>query len=172
MRYASIDKFEIINGTGIGVSLFVQGCHFHCNNCFNPSTWDFNGGYEWNDEVKKYFLQLAGKNYIKRISILGGEPLCDENVLIVFDLINAIKKLYPSKLIWLYTGYTWEDIFTDTSSYESFIRKQLISICDYVVDGQYIDTLHKSNLLFKGSSNQRVINVLQSLETNCVVEEY
>lgn len=105
MRYASIRKMDVSNGAGIGVSLFVQGCPFHCKGCFNQETWDFNGGKEWTKEVEEQFLGLVGQRFVRRVSILGGEPLCDENVGAVRDLITKIKSLYPSVDIWLFTGY-------------------------------------------------------------------
>lgn len=106
IRYAQIRSLDLSNGEGIGVALFVQGCNFHCKNCFNPETWDFNGGKEWTQEVKNKFLELANRPYIKRISILGGEPLADENIDDVLDLVNKIRHSLPKKTIWLYTGYT------------------------------------------------------------------
>ena len=96
MRYAKIREMDISNGEGIGVSLFVQGCHFHCKGCFNPETWDFNGGNEWTDEVENKFIELAGLPYIKRISILGGEPLANENAISVCSIIQRLKNTYPS----------------------------------------------------------------------------
>ena len=94
MRYASIRELDISNGEGVGVALFVQGCHFHCYNCFNSETWDFNGGKEWTPEVKEKFLELIDRPYIKRVSILGGEPLADENLDGVLDLVTEINKRY------------------------------------------------------------------------------
>ena len=141
IHYASIRNLDISNGEGIGVALFVQGCHFHCYNCFNPNTWDFNGGKEWTTEVKEKFLELIDRPYIKRVSILGGEPLADENLDDVLDLVTEINKRYnfqkvdsvnhckigvsedenadeirlsfPNKSIWIYSGYQWSEIFND-----------------------------------------------------------
>ena len=141
MRYAQIRELDISNGEGIGVALFVQGCHFHCYNCFNPDTWDFNGGKEWTPEIKDKFLELIDRPYIKRVSILGGEPLADENLDDVLDLVTEINKrynfqkvdsvnhckigvsedenadeirlLFPNKSIWIYSGYQWSEIFND-----------------------------------------------------------
>ena len=110
MRYSKIREMDVSNGEGLGVSLFVQGCHFHCRGCFNPETWDFSGGKEWTNEIKNKFLELAGRSYINRISILGGEPLCDENVTDVLLLIKELKTKYPNKNIWLYTGYNFDEI--------------------------------------------------------------
>ena len=99
MNYASIREMDISNGEGVGVALFVQGCHLHCYNCFNSETWDFNGGKEWNEDIKKKFLKLIDKPYINRISILGGEPLADENLEAVLDLVVTIRKLYRKENI-------------------------------------------------------------------------
>lgn len=105
MRYASIRKMDISNGSGIGVSLFVQGCPFHCKGCFNQETWDFDGGKEWTEEIENAFLNLIGQRFVKRVSILGGEPLCEENANEVARLIIKIKMLYPDVEIWVFTGY-------------------------------------------------------------------
>ena len=181
IRYASIRELDISNGEGIGIALFVQGCHFHCQNCFNPDTWDFSGGKEWTQEIEDKFIELADKPYIKRISILGGEPLAEENLNDIAHLmcrinetynipqyiddvnddnhniltknLNKIRISYPQKTIWLYTGYTWENIMnytsagTDNFDYveETYIdnlyiqRQQIIKQCNVVVDGRYID---------------------------------
>ena len=104
MRYASIRDLDVTNGEGVGVSLFVQGCPFHCYNCFNPDTWDFNGGKEWTYEIKQQFLSLIDRPYITRVSILGGEPTAKQNFYRVYELIKEIKERFPSKDIWLYTG--------------------------------------------------------------------
>ena len=111
MRYNQIRECDIANGEGIGVALFVQGCHFKCKNCFNPETWDFNGGKEWTPEVEDKFIELASRPYIKRISLLGGECLADENLDGVLNLVNRFRLLLPEKTIWLYTGYRVKEIY-------------------------------------------------------------
>lgn len=176
MRYASIRSMDISNGEGVGVALFVQGCHFHCHNCFNSETWDFNGGKEWNEKSKDVFLKLIDRPFIKRISFLGGEPLADENVDTVLDLIYEIKNKYPTKTIWLYTGFTWNHIMNRiycvddfdyiTESYEEELnvqREKNIKLCDVLVEGQYVDSLRDVTLKWRGSSNQRVIDVQKTL---------
>lgn len=163
MRYAHITPFEVCNGEGIGISLFVQGCHFHCTNCFNQETWSFDGGKEWNEEIENKFLELASKDYIKRISILGGEPLASENVDGVYELIMKIKDVLPNKTMWLYTGQKWE------TAYSSDKTRRILEQCDVVIDGRYVDELKDLTLLWRGSSNQRVINVCESLKKNEVV---
>lgn len=175
MRYASIRKMDISNGEGIGIALFVQGCHFHCYNCFNPETWDFKSGKEWNRNTQEQFINLAKKDYISRVSILGGEPLAKENVFDVFDMVHNIKKLTNNK-IWLYTGYTFEEIINPISklnrnvtSRAICIRKEIVNNIDILVDGQYIDELRDITLAWRGSSNQRVIDVKESLRQGNVV---
>ena len=148
MRYALMRKMDISNGAFVGVSLFVQGCHFHCKNCFNEETWDFKGGYEWTQESKDKFLELMNKPYIKRVSILGGEPLTDENIKDVVDLMKAIKEKYPDKDIWVYTGYTFSVVKNK--------MPDVLQYADVIVDGRYIEELRDITLKFRGSSNQRI----------------
>ena len=160
MRYSQIRSMDISNGEGVGVALFVQGCHFHCKNCFNQDTWDFNGGKEWTDKTEKEFLELVNKPYIQRVSILGGEPL--ENCNIPY-LKRLLFKIHPNKTVWLYSGFTWEEIS------EVRERERLIVLCDVLVDGRYIHELKDMNLEFRGSSNQRIIDVKKSLESGEVI---
>ena len=210
IRYASIRELDISNGEGIGIALFVQGCHFHCHNCFNPDTWNFNGGKEWTQEVEDKFIELANKPYIKRISILGGEPLAAENLNDVAHLVCRINKtynaqqymgdanddnhniliknpdknriLYPQKTNWLYTGYTWGEMFMyddEINKFPNYLRKdnmefytkrqQIIKQCNVVVDGIYIDSQRDITLKWRGSGNQRVIDVQESIRKGEVV---
>ena len=155
MRYASIRDMDISNGNGIGVALFTQGCHFHCKNCFNKSTWDFDGGKEFTKETCDKFMKLVNRPFIKRVSILGGEPLAKESV---DDVCNVLKQI-KDKQIWVYTGYTFETVK----------NLEVMKYIDYLVDGQYIDELRDLKLKFKGSSNQRIIDVQKSLKENKVV---
>ena len=155
MRYASIRDLDISNGNDIGVALFTQGCHFHCKNCFNKSTWDFDGGKEFTKETCDKFMKLVNRPFIKRVSILGGEPLTKENVDDVCNLLKQIK----NKTIWVYTGYTFETV----KNYD------IMKYIDYLVDGQYVDELRDLRLKFRGSSNQRIIDVQKSLKENKVI---
>lgn len=148
MRYALMRKMDISNGAFVGVSLFVQGCHFHCKNCFNEETWDFKGGYEWTQESKDKFLELMNKPYIKRVSILGGEPLADENIKDVVELMKEIKERFPDKDIWVYTGYTFSVVKNK--------MPDVLQYADVIVDGRYIEELRDITLKFRGSSNQRI----------------
>lgn len=175
MRYAQIRSLDISNGEGIGVSLFVQGCPFHCRNCFNPETWDFNGGEKWTEETKNKFLKLIDRPYIKRVSLLGGECLAEQNLNDVLSLVQEIRISFPEKTIWLYTGYDFQEIFRGESSCISkkglndFKRRQIIKLCDVIVDGEYIDEQRDITLKWRGSSNQRVIDIKQSLAQNKMV---
>ena len=153
MRYASIRKMDISNGEEIGIALFVQGCHFHCYNCFNPQTWDFSQGKEWDAETELNFLNLTKPSYIKRISFLGGEPLCPENRKTVTRLSALLKELYPNKKQWLYTGYEFNYISTFA----------ILKTLDVVIDGQYDDSKRDVTLKWRGSKNQRVIDVQKTL---------
>ena len=109
MRFASMRALDISNGENVGVSLFVQGCPFHCYNCFNPDTWDFKGGKEWTEETKNKFLELIDRPYIKRVSLLGGECLAEQNLSDVLSLVKEIRHSFPQKTIWLYTGFRIRD---------------------------------------------------------------
>lgn len=180
MRYARIRKMDVSNGEGVGISLFVQGCHFHCKGCFNQETWDFNGGKEWTPEIEEQFIQLANKPYIKRISILGGEPLADENVRDVYNLIAQLKGRYPEKKVWLYTGYEWEKIVEESHAirvengdYLSNLYRYGAIVCaDIVVDGKFqLDKQdpYNDNIVFAGSTNQRIIDSGASLSNGRII---
>ena len=173
MRYAQIRELDISNGEGVGVALFVQGCHFHCYNCFNPDTWDFNDGKEWTQDTEDKLIELANKPYIKRLSILGGEPLADENLDGVLHLANRFRLSFPNKSIWLYSGYTWSEIFNDgvylTKDCDGWKRREIVKKCDVLVDGKYIDAQRNVQAKWRGSSNQRVIDVKQSIKQGKVV---
>lgn len=176
MNYAQIRSMDISNGEGIGVSLFVQGCDFHCKNCFNSETWEFSKGQEWNDKTKNQFLKLIETSFIQRVSILGGEPLHPKNVQNVLKIVDEIRVSYPTKNIWLYTGYTWEQIIhpviTDINSEQLKMlqmRKELVSKCNVLIDGRYVDELRDISLHWRGSSNQRVINVQETLKQKQIV---
>ena len=179
IHYASIRNLDISNGEGIGVSLFVQGCDRHCFNCFNPDTWDFNGGKEWTEETKNKFIKLIDRPYINRISVLGGEPLAEQNLDEVLSLIKEIRISFPEKTIWLYTGYDFDLLNSKYNEYkytpfaanadEWLTRWEIISNVNVLVDGEYIDEQRDITLKWRGSSNQRVIDVKQSLTQNKVI---
>lgn len=166
MRYAKIREMDISNGNEIGVSLFVQGCHFHCKGCFNPEAWDFMGGKEWNRKVEDNFMSLLAKPYIKRVSILGGEPLADENAETVLGIIQRIRREHPDKKIWLYTGYNWDEVTQPPYSGINLFRVAALYSVDFVIDGKFEidkqDLFNRKNA-WAGSTNQRIIEVSSKL---------
>jgi anaerobic ribonucleoside-triphosphate reductase activating protein len=159
MRYHLVRKMDISNGPGVRVSVFMQGCEFHCKNCFNPETWCFDGGQEFTDEKIDEVMKLCAPSHIKGLSILGGEPMHPRNIEATTKLAKKFKELYPDKNIWVWTGFKYEDI----------PNKMALPYIDVLVDGQFIDELYKPNLKWKGSENQRVINVKKTLEKNEIV---
>lgn len=176
MRYAKINSMDITNGEGVGVAVFVQGCHFHCKGCFNKETWDFDKGKEWDEQIEKELIVLLSKPYIKRLSILGGEPLAKENLQLTNRLIQIVTDINLQNRrnikIWLYTGYKMEDIIRYNSTAYLPSRANAVMMCDYVVDGQFeIDKqdLTYSVVKFAGSTNQRIIDVQKSIEKEQIV---
>lgn len=173
IRYASIRNMDISNGEGVGVALFVQGCRFHCYNCFNTETWDFNGGKEWTQETEDKLIELANRQYIKRLSILGGEPLADENLDGVLHLVDRFRLSFPNKTIWIYSGYQWSEIFNDgvylTRDCAGWKRREIVKKCDVMVDGRYIDSQRNPSKKWAGSDNQRVILIQKSLKQGKVI---
>lgn len=169
MRYAQILPFDVCNGEGIGVSLFVQGCEFHCPHCFNKEAWGFEGGKEWTLEIEQQFFDLISRPYVKRISILGGEPLAPQNADTVAHILKKIMALFPKKQVWLYTGFTWEEIFDKKAVAGLSDQILAVSLCDILVDGRYMHELKKLDLKFRGSSNQRIIDVPKSLREEKII---
>ena len=160
MRYNLIRMMDISNGPGVRVSIFMQGCEFRCENCFNPETWDFRGGKEFTDSTIKEVLDYADKDHIEGLSILGGEPLHPKNIEGTARLAKAFKERYPNKNVWVWTGYLFEELSKD---------EEVFKYMDVLVDGRYVDELHDFNLKLRGSSNQRVIDIEKSLKANEIV---
>lgn len=159
MRYNKIRKMDISNGPGVRVSIFMQGCHFHCKDCFNQEAWDFNGGKEYTDETINRVLELCEKEYIVGLSILGGEPMHPKNIKGTTKLAKAFKEKFPNKNLWIWTGFLFEDIK----------QNEVFNYIDTLVDGQFKTELFDPRLKWKGSSNQRVIDVKKSLKNNKVI---
>ena len=160
MRYNKIRKMDIANGPGVRVSIFMQGCEFHCKNCFNQETWGFDGGEEFTDETIEKVLNACDKEYIEGLSILGGEPMHPKNIEGTTKLAKAFKEKFPNKTLWVWSGFTFEKYLKD---------KPVLNYVDILVDGQYVDELHNPTLKWKGSSNQRVIDVKKSLKKDKVI---
>ena len=167
MRYADYYDCDICNGNAVGMSLFVTGCPIHCQGCFNSDIWDFNSGKAWTQSTEDKFLKQVGRDYIKRVTFVGGSPLCDENVEDVCSLIERIRKEYPEKQIWVFTGYTWEYILSDNLHHDT--RMKILNNIDVLVDGPFECEKRDITLAFRGSSNQRIIDVEESFKQNEVV---
>lgn len=160
MRYNKIRKMDIANGPGVRISIFMQGCAFHCKNCFNPETHDFNKGREFTEETIAHILDLCGKEYIAGLSILGGEPMHPNNIEGTLKLARAFKEKYPEKTLWVWSGFLFD---------RDLKEKKVLNYIDVLVDGQYVDELRNPMLAWRGSSNQRVIDVQKSLKAKKVV---
>lgn len=161
MKYNTIRKMDISNGPGVRVSIFVQGCMFHCKNCFNPETWNFENGKDYTDETIEKVLSLCEEDYIRGLSILGGEPLHPKNIDGVTKLAKAFKEKFKEKDLWVWSGFVFEEKKDE----------EIMNYIDVLVDGQYKDELHDFRLKWRGSSNQRVINVPKSIKKGKIVLE-
>ncbi len=170
MNYADIKTVDIQDGTGVRVSIYVSGCHFHCKGCHNPEAWDFKYGKEYTEETEKYILDLLDKDYISGLSILGGEPLEPQNQEILSGLVAKVKQRFPNKDIWCYTGYDFEkNVLNEMYKKFEFTPKFLKNV-DVIVDGQFEEENKIVDLRFRGSTNQRKIDVKSSLEQNKLVQ--
>lgn len=168
MNYEKIDKCSVSNGLGVRTVLWVSGCDIHCKNCHNQSTWDFNSGIPFTEDTMQELLYDLSKPYIKGCTLSGGHPLDPLNAPEVLKIVKRIKMVFPNKDIWIYSGYVWENIIKDET------LREIMKYTDVLVDGSYVDELRDISLPFRGSSNQRIIDVSKSLKANEVVlwEEY
>ncbi len=168
MNYANIKKYDIANGNGVRVSLFVSGCKHYCKGCFNSIAWDFNYGNLFTDEVMGEIIASLSPEYINGLTILGGEPLEKENQETVLKLIKKVKEIYNDKDIWIYTGFTYEELKTNARCNTVYID-DIISNIDILVDGRFDESKKDISLLFKGSSNQRIIDIKETLKSNKLI---
>lgn len=169
MNYGNIKFYDIANGEGIRTSLFVSGCTNHCQGCFNEEAQDFNYGQLYTPETEQTILKQISKPYVAGLSILGGDPLCQNNVGLTYliELVNAVHDL--GKTVWLWTGFVWEDFDYIGISIDKALVKTLLYNCDVVVDGPFIEARKDLTLAFRGSSNQRIIDVPKTIQTGEVV---
>ena len=168
MNYAVIKKFDIANGQGVRVSLFVSGCRHRCKNCFNKEAWDFSYGKLFTSDTETEIITALSPDYISGFSLLGGEPFEPENQEVLNNLLKKIKKILPQKSVWCYTGFDFEDLIGRKVGNAETCLKMLENI-DVLVDGKFIEKLKNPELIFRGSSNQRIIDIKKSLEANDVV---
>ena len=163
MNYHNIKTDDMLNGDGLRVTCWVSGCNMGCFNCYNPQTWDFNSGIPFTEETMQELLYDLSKPYIKGLTLSGGHPLDPHNAPKVLEIVKRVKMVFPNKDIWIYTGYVWEDIIKDNT------LKEILKYTDVLVDGAYVDELRDISLVFRGSSNQRIIDVEKCLTENKVI---
>lgn len=169
MYYGALKKTDIANGPGVRVSLFVSGCTHHCKDCFNPETWNFTYGEEYTDAVTAEILEALEPDYIRGITVLGGEPFEPENQRALLPLYRAIRECYPQKSIWVYSGYRLDDELWQESRAHTAITDEILTLIDVLVDGEFVADQKNISLKFRGSENQRIINMRASLASGQII---
>ena len=169
MYYGEIKKCDIANGEGVRVSLFVSGCTHHCPGCFNQDTWDFCYGKEYTDETEQEILDALSPDYINGLSLLGGEPFEPQNQKVLVQLLRKVREQYPQKTVWCYSGYLFDRELLSESRARCEYTDEMLSMIDILVDGRFVEKLKDIRLVFRGSSNQRIIDVKKSLESGEIV---
>ena len=169
MNYAEIKQYDVANGTGVRVSIFVSGCTHHCKHCFNEETWDFNYGRPFSETEADQIVEYLKPDYVAGLSVLGGEPFEPSNQEGLLPLLQAVKKEYPEKDIWCYTGYLFDKQILEDMCRKSEVTIQMLSCIDILVDGRFVEEKKNLKLRFRGSENQRIIDVKKSLEQGRVI---
>ncbi len=173
MNYHVIRTDDMLNGDGLRVVLFVSGCSHHCLGCHNPETWNPTSGQPFDNKALDRIMEELGQDYISGLTLSGGDPLHESNLIDVLNVVSTVKEKFPDKTIWLYTGMSWEDIFEQNADLDSDFnqrrRRFIVSKCDVLVDGKFVRELADVNYPWCGSTNQRVIDVKESLIYNTVI---
>ncbi len=164
MHYSTIKDCDIANGIGVRITLFVSGCTNHCKNCFQPQTWDFDFGEPFTEETEEKLLEMLKPDYINGLTLLGGEPMEPQNQRALVPFLKRVREAYPNKNIWCFTGFTYEILKTDGSHPRCEVTDEMLSLIDVLVDGRYVDELKDLTLQFRGSSNQRLIDMVKTRE--------
>ena len=159
MHYGEIKNCDIANGEGVRVTLFVSGCTNHCKNCFQPQTWDFNYGKPFTEETEAELFRLLSPRYIRGLTLLGGEPVEPENQRALLPFLRKLRRELPEKTVWAFTGFTWEELHTEGSHPRCEVTDELLNLIDVLVDGRYVEELKDIGLRFRGSSNQRLLDL-------------
>lgn len=159
MHYGEIKNCDIANGEGVRVTLFVSGCTNHCKNCFQPQTWDFNYGNPFTEETEAELFRLLSPRYIRGLTLLGGEPFEPENQRALLPFLRKLRRELPEKTVWAFTGFTWEELHTEGSHPRCEVTDELLSLIDVLVDGRYVEERKDIGLRFRGSSNQRLLDL-------------
>lgn len=163
MNYGEIKNYDIANGLGVRVTLFVSGCTHHCKGCFNPMTWDFNYGKPFTEDTEEQLLEMLSPDYIDGLTLLGGEPMETDNQRALLPFLKKVKERYPRKNIWCYTGYTLETDLLSESRARCEVTDEMLSLIDVLVDGEFIEEQKNISLAFRGSENQRIIDLPKTL---------
>lgn len=171
MYYSEIKKTDIANGVGVRVTLFVSGCNRHCKNCFNRETWSFTNGQPFDESTEKLLLDALAPKHINGLTLLGGEPMEKPNQRSLLPFVRRVKEMYPDKDIWCYTGCTLERDLLANGAYHCEVTDELLSLTDVLVDGEFIEELKDIRLLFRGSSNQRIIDMQRTLSEGHTIED-
>ena len=169
MNYGKIKPFDIADGPGVRVSLFVSGCRHHCKGCFQPETWNFDYGEEFTEETLNTIIDLLSDPLKQGLTVLGGEPFEPENQKVVVEILEKVRETYPEKNIWCYSGYLFDSDMQKGGKIYTEYTDRMLDCIDVLVDGEFVEELKKITLKFRGSSNQRVIDVKKSRKENKVV---
>ena len=162
MYYGEIKKIDIANGDGVRVSLFVSGCRIHCPGCFNAMTWDFCYGKEFTQDTEKEIIEALEKDFISGLTVLGGEPFEPENQQVLAPFLKKVKELFPKKNIWCYSGYIYEtELLAENGKAHTEVTEEMLSYIDVLVDGPFVEELKDISLVFRGSSNQRILKLAE-----------
>jgi len=164
MHYSTIKDCDIANGIGVRITLFVSGCTNHCKNCFQPQTWDFDFGEPFTEETEEKLLEMLKPDYINGLTLSGGEPMEPQNQRALVPFLKRVREAYPNKNVWCFTGFTYEVLKTDGSHPRCEVTDEMLSLIDVLVDGKYVDELKDLTLQFRGSSNQRLIDMVKTRE--------
>ena len=168
MNYATINICDIANGVGVRTSLFVSGCTHHCPGCFNAEAQDFQYGKPFDKKTEDFLISELQKSYVSGLTLLGGEPFEPENQRALLPFVRRVRELCPGKTVWAFAGYTWEEL-TGVSRARCEVTDQLLSLLDVLVDGEFVESLQDISLRFRGSANQRIIDVPASVRTGEIV---
>lgn len=169
MYYGNIKKYDIADGEGVRVTLFVSGCTNHCKQCFQPETWSFCYGKEYTQETEKELLDALNHEYIDGLTLLGGEPFEKENQRILVNLLKKVREMYPEKTIWSYTGFLYDRDLVPNGKRYCEVTDEMLSYLDVLVDGPFVADLKNISLAFRGSENQRVLNMPETLKQHRIV---
>ena len=168
MNYCNVKNCDIANGVGVRVSLFVSGCRNRCKNCFQPETWDFNYGKPFDEQTEEKLMKMLAPSYINGLTVLGGEPMEPENQRALLPFLKKVKAAYPQKTIWLYTGFTLEELRSPDCRAHTEYTEEILKLLTVLVDGRFVEEKKNSSLRFRGSENQRLIDVAATLAAGSV----